>query len=584
MPYRTLFRLGWLVGPFSVLALFGVASCPNNPTTGDSLDAAEAPSLDLGPDMAKLSPAECVAQLSQCIQNENPAPHFFVDVSKRKEVDLLFVIDNSASMSPKQRALARAIPQFLQKIEATGASYHLGVVTSDVGTLPPGQTSWPGSVEVRCSTPRGDDGLLQNKPCSARILPADMNTEFALACKGSMGLCLDPSFVPRDLWISRDGSSVNVAPTSPGTLTPAQIAQRAFQCIGLVGDYGCGVEAPLESMKRALDGHLSENSGFLRPGSVLAVQFITDEDDCSVQLARRSELSPASMSCSPSDPDPAPGCYNLDYRCIARAVQCDESMVTPGLKHNCRERPGNFLEPVDTYAQFLQGLRPPSKLVVTGIWSPAVQDFQARGGTGDGRLEVESAVAGDNSTNLLNRGGKTKAACYDPDPTMMLTTSPQGFFGQAQLRLSTFIRKLDPSVGIERSICDAANYSASLDQVANKVTKALGVDCLSVRPLLHNGVTACQVGYVDVSKPLDPPTSLLPMCSSTCCQAWGQAATPNRADAGIQAACGGEPVDCYCAPVSATQCVGTAVAGLWRVGNADLPAGKTAAFRCVSSQ
>jgi hypothetical protein len=184
MQHRTLFRLGWFLGPFSLVALAGVASCPNNPPTGDTPDAAEVPIPDLGPDLAMLSPAECVAQLSQCIQNENPQPHFFVDVTKRKEIDLLFVIDNSTSMSPKQRVLGKAIPQFLQKIDATGASYHIGVVTTDVGTLPPGQTSWPGSTEVRCSTQRGDDGLLQNKPCSARIAPGDANTEFGLACKG----------------------------------------------------------------------------------------------------------------------------------------------------------------------------------------------------------------------------------------------------------------------------------------------------------------------------------------------------------------------------------------------------------------
>jgi hypothetical protein len=258
-------------------------------------------------------------------------------------------------------------------------------------------------------------------------------------------------------------------------------------------------------------------------------------------------------------------------------------MATPGLKHNCRERSGTFLESVDTYVRFLHGLRPPGRLVVSGLWSPSVQDFQAGGGVGAGRLEIDG-LGVDFSTNVLNRGFKTKAACYDPDPTMMLTTNPQGFFGQAQMRLSTFIRQFDSSVGVERSICDAANYSTSLDQVASKVAKALTSDCLSASPLVYEGVTACQVGYVDVSQPLDPPASLLPMCSSACCQAWGQAATPNRADSGIQTACGGEPVDCYCTPVSTTHCAGTAVAGLWRAGNADLPAGKAAAFRCVSGK
>ena len=47
-----------------------------------------------------------------------------------------------------------------------------------------------------------------------------------------------------------------------------------------VGMTGCGFEQPLEAMVRALDDH-PENAGFLRAGSLLAIWFYTDEDDCS---------------------------------------------------------------------------------------------------------------------------------------------------------------------------------------------------------------------------------------------------------------------------------------------------------------
>lgn len=526
--------------------------------------------------------AERTAALNQCFKVMSAD---VVDTKLTKDIDILFLLDNSTSMSPKQKAIASAIPTFMQKIDATKANYHIGVITSDIGTLPPGKTSFPGSTEVRCNTAKGDDGLLQNKPCTSRIPASDQNTEFALACKApTTGLCLDASFVPRDLWIAKDGTSVNVTPTNPGALTASEIAQRAFQCIGLVGDYGCGVESPLESVKRALDGHLNENKGFLRDNSVLAVIFITDEDDCSVQLAQRQFMDPANTNCGTSNPDPEHKCYNLDYRCIAKSLVCDEPLNSAGLKRNCRERTGNFLEPVDKYVKFLSALRPKEKLILAGIWTPSIQDFQARGGTGDGKLEVDG-IMGDFSTNVLNRGEKTKAACYDPDPMMRLTTSPKGFFGQAQLRLSSFIRKFDPSVYVEQSICDAANYGKALDAIADKVIKAVKGDCLAVKPLVQNGAPACLVGFVDANQPDSLPDTYLPQCSATCCNAWASAPEPIVSTPSIVSACMPEAKDCYCAVTStAGRCPDTAVAGIWRQGNQPAPSGKVVNFRCAGTR
>lgn len=509
-----------------------------------------------------------------------------LDQRLAKDLDILFVIDNSTSMSPKQKAIAQAIPAFMKKIDETGANYHIGVVTTDIGTVPVGQSGFPGSPDSRCGTQKGDDGVLQNKACSSRVAASDANSEFGQACLGNAaqgitGLCPDPTFVPRDLWIEKTGATINVPSPSASALSPSDVAERAFKCIGLVGDYGCGIESPLESMKRSLDGHLTQNRGFLRDNSVLAVIFITDEDDCSVQLAQRGNLDPASASCDPLNPAPGYSCFNLDYRCIATSVQCDEPMGTPGLKHNCRERTGSFLEPVQKYAKFLWALRRPERLVVAGIWTPSLLDFQARGDTGDGRLEVDTSVPGNLSTNLLNRGEKTKAACYDPDPQMKLTSSPRGFFGQAQLRLSSFVRQFSEPVGIvERSICDAGNYASALDAIADKVKNRLEYNCLEVKPEVKAGIAQCMVGYVDRSNPQALPDAYLPQCSAGCCQAWAQAVPATPKNPAVAAACMPEEQDCYCA-VASPRCEDTALAGVWRAGNTPLPEGKDINFRCA---
>jgi len=103
---------------------------------------------------------------------------------------------------------------------------------------------------------------------------------------------------------------------------------------------------------------------------------------------------------------------------------------------------------------------------MAGIWSPSLIDYYNRNSTGDGQLVIDAdpSAPTDFSTNLINRGQKTKAACYNPDST--LTTDPKGFFGQAQYRLQTFKNKFDPTLWSEQSICDAANYPNALNNIA----------------------------------------------------------------------------------------------------------------------
>src|SRR3954471_3486539 len=58
-------------------------------------------------------------------------------VPGEQQVDLLFLIDNSNSMDKKQTELKARFPQLIAKLDQLQAdkpaSYHIGVVTSDLG-------------------------------------------------------------------------------------------------------------------------------------------------------------------------------------------------------------------------------------------------------------------------------------------------------------------------------------------------------------------------------------------------------------------------------------------------------------------
>lgn len=367
-----------------------------------------------------------------------------------KNIDVLFVMDNSPSMSPKQRTLTTQIPRFIRQLDSLGLDYHIGIVSTDVGSNIAPMMPWGGNIG-KCDTFAGDDGVLQSAACTSRT---DVTSDARNACTT---LCPDDHFVPNDgkSYISKISGVSNVPVKmmlDPMTGTMIDVGPiSAFQCMALLGDTGCGLESPLEAAKRALDGHRAENSGFLRPDSLLAVIFLTDEDDCSVQLSRRSENNPATMDCATADQNAAFGCYNVDYRCLARSVVCDQPMNTSGVKTHCTERPNNYLEPTGNYAKFFRGLRPDSRLFIGGIWTqPTI--------TKGGKLAV-SYSSGGSSSPFLNRDRGADAACvYSGDATIV---------GQAQLRLSAFAANFADAQ--QYSICDLDNFARSVSEIAKAI-------------------------------------------------------------------------------------------------------------------
>lgn len=201
-------------------------------------------------------------------------------------LDMLFVVDNSASMVEEQQALAEQFPRLIEALtrgdrDGDGSvdfppvvDLHLGVVSSDMGV--------GGVSGIQGCEGLGDDGVLQHRG----------RPNAGTSCQRQF-----PSF----LSYRAEESGADAA----------GLAQD-FACIALLGTEGCGFEQQLEAGLKALwpsqnaavggggtieaeqitflgsirglgrEGHGSDTS-FLRHGtpSLIAVVVVSDEEDCS---------------------------------------------------------------------------------------------------------------------------------------------------------------------------------------------------------------------------------------------------------------------------------------------------------------
>ena len=172
-----------------------------------------------------------------------------------RDIDMLFMIDNSTGGKTAQANLTRNFPTFvtaLRMIQGGLPNLHVAVITSDLG-------GGDGSIG-QCNATGGDKGAFQTAPRGTTCQ------------RGSSGLASGETFI----------SDVGGVRNYTGNL------EDVFSCIAALGDQGCGMEQPLAAIARALgaDGQPAppENQGFLRPNAYLLIFILTDEDDCSAPV------------------------------------------------------------------------------------------------------------------------------------------------------------------------------------------------------------------------------------------------------------------------------------------------------------
>ena len=166
-------------------------------------------------------------------------------------MDLVFVIDDSGSMSQEQDNLTANFPDFISVIDSyvtdSGAplDYRIAVTTSgrDVTyTIDPPEICLPG---LGCTDP----------PALPPTTERGKNGNFVEKCGMSKR------------WIERADGDVS----------------DTFSCAAKVGTGGPSIEMPLYTAELALTERMSDgaNQGFLREDALLAMVVLSDEDDCS---------------------------------------------------------------------------------------------------------------------------------------------------------------------------------------------------------------------------------------------------------------------------------------------------------------
>jgi hypothetical protein len=192
---------------------------------------------------------------SHPLEQPKPAPEqqtdLLYEVNPLRQLDLVFLVDNSSSMREEQNNLRTNFPAFmaeLEKIPGGLPDTRIAVVSSNFGA---GQTT----PAPECM-PYGDRGKFQVKP----------------------GCGLDPAM--GGYWLTTGSGVQN---NFNGSLA------NVFSCMAELGTGGCGYEHQLQSLRAALAGSTvdgcmgcpPENRGFLRKDAYLGVVVLSDEDDCS---------------------------------------------------------------------------------------------------------------------------------------------------------------------------------------------------------------------------------------------------------------------------------------------------------------
>ncbi len=366
-----------------------------------SIDAPPDSSIDAGMD-----PRQVVAQI--------PA-------TPNRDLDLLFVIDDSPSMLDKQANLVANFPTFINVLNSLPGglpNLHLGVVSTDMGTR--GSEAAPLTTNI---------GQIGNGGCGGSGKSGNLVTNAAV----------NGTFIA-DIKQS-DGSRLR---NYTGTL------ETVFGQMARLGANGCGFEQPLSAMKAALDNNPA-NAGFLRPDALLGVVFLTDEDDCSIKTP--AMFGPESPTLGPLQ----------SFRCTRFGVRCTvggttpDAMNTVGAKSGCTGTTGGqFMTDVAPFRTFLTSLKGDTRLVVTAAITGPTTPFAVELRTPPGGGTGNPAVA--HSCTYTGAQGLEVA-----DPPA---------------RIQQFL-DLFPDASASETICQQ-DLSGSLGVIGQLVSRGIGAPCIVV--------------------------------------------------------------------------------------------------------
>ena len=397
-----------------------------------------------------------------------------------KDVDLLFVIDNSGSMEQEQKNLNKNFPALIEALKTNKLggklpNVRIGVVSTDLGA---------GNLYVdnACVTD-GDKGQLFNKAQAA-------------GCTA-----------PKDKWIEYKDTNGVVTTNIAGAGDPIVKVKNAFQCIAALGTDGCGFEQTIMSAKKALDPTANINPGFLRnddpckanrEDALLAVVFITDEDDCSAANPQLFDPSQQGLN-DPLGPLTSFRCFEFGVSCTCPGkAKCDR--FTQGARKNCVPG-GQYLHKVENFISFFKNIKKlPDVDTTTG---------KCTGKANPDRV-IMAAIAGPTEPVEVGVQGSY--------PTLKPSCSSSQGFAVPGVRINALVHAFAKELTVQEiadvkakkvnipyfidtlgkwreqnftSVC-SSDFAPALKRLGERIVGSLGTLCLSPPALTDNGGILCR--------------------------------------------------------------------------------------------
>jgi hypothetical protein len=347
-----------------------------------------------------------------------------VSLVVNRNVDLLFLIDDSSSMKLSQDNLRRNFPTFMTALKSIPGglpNVHIAIASSDMGA--------GGQAVSGCQASK--NGIFQYAPrgdCT------------------STGLTDNATFI----------SDVNGVRNYTGNL------EDVFTCMAALGQSGCGFEQQFAAIARSLgaDGQAppSENQGFLRSDAYLAIVMITNEDDCSaspgVPLYDQSNITIDSSLGPP-----------IGFRCNEYGHVCD------GV-HPDRHAPNDDVNATRTYDSCVSA-EDGALLRVADI-AAGLKKLK----TDPDNQIVFAAISGLATPYTVH--WKAPPAGSDTKPWPEISHScmaADGSFADPSPRISQLVREFG-SNGLQLNIC-GGEFTGALSTIADKIADRIRKPCIA---------------------------------------------------------------------------------------------------------
>ena len=438
------------------------------------------------------------------------------------DLDVLFMIDNSSSMTVMQQKLGTQIPGFvtaLQNLPGGLPNIHIAVVSSDLGA--PGDAT----SSIGC-TLLGDDGTFRTGSSKAGSVEQHPGLDGGGgASGGATGLDGgapggapggDDAGAPSCAGVSLNSGATFISNVD-GVANYTGDLSSLLSCMTALGDSGCGFEHQLASISRALGADNSpapaQNAGFLRPDAQLAIIVLSNEDDCSAPATTTLySLNGAEQNiANPLGPIANYRCNEFGHLCVDPAAAGSTCLMEPPLKAPA-DAQGTTLAPtlnltdcesddshgmLTSVMSFVSGIRalkadPDNQIVVGAIVAPPTPYTVAWMPEAGG----ENTVAGElwpqieHSCGLVGSDGVNPAGQATTDQS----------FGDPAVRIAQWVQAFGPN-GVTASICDGS-YANAFSTIVSKIGAHLpggsgnppgtveGATGASALPICANGISS----------------------------------------------------------------------------------------------